>query len=319
MPIPNPINILQSGKSYIGNAMSYVRHPSKLLTGTSLGFLANTTLSKAEGRGDPLFNIFWTIQLPAIPVADEVNSSLLSSASSGLSTLSENISGWSLANRVLGSDTVGNITEALDTAQKQINDANTALANSSKSISLSDEYVESISLVNKEYSTRTVFRAGQEWKYPEATVSIPDITMVLYGDRNLKSFRYIQNWMNLIQGPVSQTVLHGGWTVPSMYKKTITIGVADENDNQFYLVDYLKCWPTSIQQIELNSDSDDYIKYEVTLSVDDLKVYGYDLMSFTDQLINYGKSAIPEGATKLYDQVQGWAQSGTNKILTGII
>lgn len=319
MPIRNPINILQSGKSYISNAMSYVRHPTKLLSSTGLGFLSNTTLSKAEGRGDPLFNIFWTIELPAIPVAEEVNSSLLSSASSAMSALNTNIEGWSSASSLLGSDTVGTITQALDTASKQITNFNNNLAKTSKTISLGEQYVESISLVNKEYSTRTVFRAGQEWKYPEATVTIPDITMVLYGDRNLQSFRYIQNWLNLIQGPTSQTVLHGGWTAPAMYKKTITVGVADENANQFYLVDYLKCWPTSIQQIELNSDSDDYIKYEVTLSVDDLKVYGYDLMSFTDQLINYGKSAIPEGATKLYDQVQGWAQSGTNKILTGII
>ena len=319
MPIPNPINVLQSGKSYISNAMSYVRHPTKLLSGTSLGFLSNTTLSKAEGRGDPLFNIFWTIELPAIPVADEVNSSLLSSASSGLSTLSENISGWSTANKIVGSDTVSSITETLDNTKKQINNVSNTLAKTSKTIGLGEQYVESISLVNKEYSTRTVFRAGQEWKYPEATVNIPDITMVLYGDRNLQSFRYIQNWMNLIQGPTSQTVLHGGWTVPSMYKKTITIGVADENANQFYLVDYLKCWPTSIQQIELNSDSDDYIKYEVTLSVDDLRVYGYDLMSFTQQVINYGKAQIPEEASKMYDQVQGWAQSGTSTLLTGII
>lgn len=318
MPIPNPINVLQAGKSYISNAMSYVRHPTKLLSGTSLGFLSNTTLNRAEGRGDPLFNIFWTIELPAIPVADEVNSSLLSSASSAVSALSTNIEGWSTASSVLG-DNVGTITEALDTTNKQISNLSSALSKTSKTISLGEEYVESISLVNKEYSTRTVFRAGQEWKYPEATVTVPDITMVLYGDRNLQSFRYIQNWLNLIQGPISQTVLHGGWTVPSMYKKTITIGVADENANQFYLVDYLKCWPTSIQQIELNSDSDDYIKYEVTLSVDDLRVYGYDLMSFTQQVINYGKAQIPEEASKMYDQVQGWAQSGTSTLLTGII
>lgn len=319
MPIPNPINILQSGKSYISNAMSYVRHPTKLLSGTSLGFLSNTTLSKAEGRGDPLFNIFWTIELPAIPVADEVNSSLLSSASSAMSALSTNIDGWSSASSLLGSDTVGTITQALDTASKQITNFNNNLAKTSKTISLGEQYVESISLVNKEYSTRTVFRAGQQWKYPEATVTIPDITMVLYGDRNLQSFRYIQNWLNLIQGPTSQTVLHGGWTAPAMYKKTITVGVADENANQFYLVDYLKCWPTAIQQIELNSDGDDYIKYEVTLSVDDLRVYGYDLMSFTQQVINYGKAQIPEEVSDLYDQVQGWAQNGTSTILTGII
>ena len=328
MSIRNPIEILNQGKSYVSQVSSYIRHPTKLLSNTSLGFLSNTTLSKMQGRGDPLFTTFWTIQLPSVPVAEEVNSNLLTTFSESLSSAAGTLSGWNtglmgnISSAIMGdsaSEIIGSASSALSKAGQVIGDAGKTIASSSQTLTLGDEYVESISLVNREYGSREVFRAGQNYKYPDTTVSIPDITMTLYGDRNIKSFRYIQNWINLIQGPASSKINHGGWVVPAKYKKVITVGIVDENASEFYLVDYIGCWPKSINEISLVSDGDDYIKYEASISVDDLKVYGYDLMSFTDQVINYGKAVGTDLAGDVIDQIQDWAQTGTNKILTGII
>ena len=312
MSFPNPINILNQSKSYIGQFSSYVKNPSKLLANTNLRWLANTTLSKMEGRGDPILNAFWTVVMPQVPLYKDVNEKLLgkaneliqSAADWGNDYLKENST--SFIGNFMGQYTMSSIKTASTEAVKQ-----------SQTISIGDQFVESITLVNKEYNSREVFRAGAMYKYPDTSFTIPDLTINFFGDKDLKSFRYVQNWIELINQPLTDSVPHGAWAVPKIYKKTITVGVADENANEFYLVDYQGCWPKSVNEIELSSDSDDYIVYSTTFSVDNLKVYGYNLQTYTESLMNYAGALTGIGnASKAWDSA---VQNATSFITQGII
>lgn len=319
MSFPNPINILNQGKSYIGQVASYVKTPTKLLANTSLSWLSGTTLSKMEGRGDPLFNNFWTVQLPAVPLHTKVNEELLKAAGKyidqGLSAVGSGAD-W-LGNTLGFSDSTNeSIDSAISSARDTVKNVN---MDQVQQITLGDEYVESITLVNKQYESREVFRAGAMYKYPDVNFTIDDLNIVLYGDKNLKSFRYAQNWIELINGSISQNLSHGAWTIPKKYKKEIIVGVADENLNELYLVHYLGCWLKSMDQIELSSDSDDYLAYNLTFSVDNIRVDGYDLQSFTESLMNYAGALGTNVISKAVDDYQSTVSKYTSTILNGII
>lgn len=321
----NPINIIQQGKSYFSQGASYLRSPTKLLAGTSLGWLANTTLSKVEGRGDPLLSSNWTVIMPEIPVAQKINETLLSSVADGLGMANrglDKVSGW--ADNSTVSSITSTIKDGLSTASDYLNKANKALTEVSQKISLGDEYVETIELVNKEYGERQTFRGGIYRKYPDGIVTIPDLTMTFYGDVNIESFKYLQNWLDLVQGASSETFRNGGWVTPYMYKKTITVGVADDNLNNLYLIDYIGCWLKSMQPLDLDNTGDNRLIYNATFSVDDVRVYGYDVMSFTDMVLNYaGEQALNSTWGKQLKSSYGKVTDTVNNVistgLTGII
>lgn len=318
MSFPNPINILNQGKSYFGQFASYVRNPTKLLKNTSLGFLANTTLSKMEGRGDPMLNIFWTVAMPQVPLYTVCNEKLLNKASELISSAADWGKDYLSKNQLnSGGAFLANIVgpAALSSVQNTAAQA----VNQSQKISIGDEFIESITLVNKEYNSREVFRAGALYKYPDTSFTIPDLTINFFGDKDLKSFRYVQNWIELINQPLTDSVPHGAWAVPKIYKKVITVGVADENANEFYLVDYQGCWPKSVNEIELSSDGDDYIVYSTTFSVDNLKVYGYNLQTFTESIMNYAGAVTGNVVGNMVNDFDRITQNITSDVTQGII
>lgn len=320
----NPINIIQQGKSYFSQGASYLRSPTKLLAGSSLGWLANTTLSKVEGRGDPLLSSNWTVIMPEIPVAQKINETILSSVADGLAWTS---AGIGIASMFSDSETVNSVADSVSTGlgkvAKTLNDSNKELTSVSQKLSLGDEYVETIELVNKEYGERQTFRGGIYRKYPDGIVTIPDLTITFYGDVNIESFKYLQNWLDLVQGASSETFRNGGWVTPYMYKKTITVGVADDNLNNLYLIDYIGCWLKSMQSLDLDNTGDNRLIYNATFSVDDIKVYGYDVMTFTDMVMNYAGEKVgglvKGGISGIADKIQSSVTSAISTGLTGII
>lgn len=275
------VNALKNAGSGLS---SFARQPQKLLASTGLSWLSGTTLSRMENRADPFFDCWWTIQMPAIPLAQEVEG---------------------LGSKLMGSKLFNKVTSGLgiqSTVNKRLSyfDTNSKVS----SLSLGSEYVEEVSLVNRMYDSREVFRAGAMWKYPSQSSTIDDLTIAFYADRDLKSFAYLQNWLDLVMMKSSEGVRSGGWNVPSMYKRTITVGMADENDTNFYLIDYLNCWLKSMDTVQLGANGERVV-YQATFSVDDLKVYGYDAVSAMDQLKAFGANKTNLYASKIIKAAKG--------------
>lgn len=300
-----PSNIINGGSSVISKASSYLRSPTKLLLGTKLGFLANTTLNKMDKRADPVLSCLWTIALPTISyyeVQDDKDPG-------GLMDYL-NVDMWK--RKALGALTSLGTTAAsatFDAIGGAIGmDKGTLF---SKNISLGDQYVQGVELVFLEDDVISVRqRAELSYKYPGATSNLDDLVLNFYADVGNRSFAYIRNWMNLVHPPLNSVnyrsgankkgMIYGGYSYPSMYKKTITIGLADENDTSLFLIDYIGCFPKSMGNITGDSDSN-AVTYDVTFSVDDIMIYGfmsYDLADLGSDILGAGGKLLSGVADK---------------------
>lgn len=297
------IPIIDQASSYAATVSGLAKNPTHLLglSGNSfLQSLSGTTLEKMRGRGDPSLACFWDISLPAIPVFEAQQSTLglLSGVTQAFGALST-VGG--IAAEVGGAGGLSKglyaVGDGLSAASNKLNQANSwinkNLGNPVANVKLDPEYVEAVTLVFPEYSSREVFRGGMMRKYPDTTVTLGDLNLTLYADDDNKSFKYILNWLNLISTPGSEGSPNRerNWTPPSIYKKTITVVLMDVNSNDIYTVDYVGCWPKMFSEVSLGADGE-RLTYDVSFSVDNAYAYGFKYVSFSEELGNIASGAL---------------------------
>lgn len=286
----NPFTVVGQAKSYISTGTGLLNNPRHLLGKTALSFLSDTTLERMRGRSDPAMSCFWDIVLPDIENSSDQKDFVTEAGNT--------LQSWSSKASSIGLDGVGSLlSSAASTAGSVGSWLNNKLAPTAF-VKLDSEYVEAATLPFREYSARNVFRASGERKFPSGTATLGDLNLTFYvGDDN-EAFRYITNWMNLVMLPSTATVYTGAWSLPSLYKKTITLILMDVNSNEIYKVDYIGSWPTSFSDVELDAGGD-RLTYNVSFSVDDINIYGFDYVSLSDQLSNIGSGLLSAGKTAL--------------------
>ena len=275
--------IIGQAKSYISTGTGLLKNPRHVLGFTNSSFLkglSDTTIERMKGRSDPALSCYWDVQMPDIPTYEEQQSTLgMIAAAAG---------GKSAANAV--PSTAGELVEKV----------NSFCGDPVSHVKLDSEYVEALSLVFPEYSSREVFRGGVMRKYPDTSVTLGDLTLTFYVGNDNESYRYIMNWLQLASTPASQKAPNNVriWAPPSIYKKTIQVALMDMNSNDIYSIDYYGCWPKSFSEVRLDGEGE-RLTYDVTFSVDSMCTYGFDYIPFTEELMNMTSGALKKVAGKV--------------------
>lgn len=274
--------IIGQAKSYISTDTGLLKNPRHILGFTNSSFLkglSDTTIERMKGRSDPALSCYWDVQMPDIPTYEEQQSTLGMIAAAG---------GKSTAKAV--PSTAGELMEKV----------NSFCGDPVSHVKLDSEYVEALSLVFPEYSSREVFRGGVMRKYPDTSVTLGDLTLTFYVGNDNESYRYIMNWLQLASTPASQKASNNVriWAPPSIYKKTIQVALMDMNSNDIYSIDYYGCWPKSFSEVRLDGEGE-RLTYDVTFSVDSMCTYGFDYIPFTEELMNMTSGALKKVAGKV--------------------
>lgn len=275
--------IIGQAKSYISTGTGLLKNPRHVLGFTNSSFLkglSDTTIERMKGRSDPALSCYWDVQMPDIPTYEEQQSTLGMIATAA--------GGKSAANAV--PSTAGELVEKV----------NSFCGDPVSHVKLDSEYVEALSLVFPEYSSREVFRGGVMRKYPDTSVTLGDLTLTFYVGNDNESYRYIMNWLQLASTPASQKAPNNVriWAPPSIYKKTIQVALMDMNSNDIYSIDYYGCWPKSFSEVRLDGEGE-RLTYDVTFSVDSMCTYGFDYIPFTEELMNMTSGALKKVAGKV--------------------
>lgn len=275
--------IIGQAKSYISTGTGLLKNPRHVLGFTNSSFLkglSDTTIERMKGRSDPALSCYWDVQMPDIPTYEEQQSTLGMIATAA--------GGKSAANAV--PSTAGEFVEKV----------NSFCGDPVSHVKLDSEYVEALSLVFPEYSSREVFRGGVMRKYPDTSVTLGDLTLTFYVGNDNESYRYIMNWLQLASTPASQKAPNNVriWAPPSIYKKTIQVALMDMNSNDIYSIDYYGCWPKSFSEVRLDGEGE-RLTYDVTFSVDSMCTYGFDYIPFTEELMNMTSGALKKVAGKV--------------------
>lgn len=289
--------ILGQAKSYISTGTGLLKNPRHLLAFTGSSFLrgfSDTTLERIKGRSDPALSCFWDIQLPDIPAYEEQQSTL-----GMIADIAGTVGGF--AGKFAGGGVLGSVAGGIKSAADSVSSVTGDLAEAVNKfcgdpcafIKLDSEYVEAVSLVFPEYSTKEIFRGGVMRKYPDTGVTLGDLTLTFYVGNDNESYRYIMNWLQLVSTPASESAPNNVriWAPPSVYKKTIQVALMDMNGNDIYSINYIGCWPKSFSNVSLDSQGERLV-YEVTFSVDNMCTYGFDYVPFTEELMNMATGAL---------------------------
>lgn len=289
--------IIGQAKSYISTGTGLLKNPRHILGFTNSSFLkglSDTTIERMKGRSDPALSCYWDVQMPDIPTYEEQQSTL-GMIVDAAGTVSK------FAGEFAGEGVLGSIAGGVKSAAGAVSSATGKLAEKVNSfcgdpvshVKLDSEYVEALSLVFPEYSSREVFRGGVMRKYPDTSLMLGDLTLTFYVGNDNESYRYIMNWLQLVSTPASQKAPNNVriWAPPSIYKKTIQVALMDMNSNDIYSIDYYGCWPKSFSEVRLDGEGE-RLTYDVTFSVDSMCTYGFDYIPFTEELMNMASGAL---------------------------
>lgn len=290
---------ISSIKSYAKMGTGLLKNPTHLLGKVkALSFLSGTTLSRMQGREDPLLACHWDIQLPDVKYW----------AMDGYGETSVISSLGGLASSILPAKALSAVNKAY---QKVQNWSKSVGINkeTGKIVQLPSEYVESVTLPTLTYNTEEVYRAGINYKFM-TNATINELTMQLYVDDTCKSLAYVQNWLHLASGATDagSQMYNGYYRCPSEYKHDIQVDVHDIDDNTVYSCKLIGVFPTSMDIGELTSDSGDRIVINVTFSVDEIFYDGFDYQSNgvdRNTLANLASGFAKQGIAAMGSTVSG--------------
>jgi len=244
-----PQNVLNSTLAMLGGSgssasMSTPGTVSQL--SNNGGIVPGDSLTGAQARPDPMLSFTWYAQLPVINPG-----STQSVAGASATSILQNIA----------SSVTSTLTSSLG--------GSVATANAAQ---LPWYYVEEANLPFRTYETKSIFREGRDRHYP-SKYSVGDLRLSIYADSQNNAFQYLQAWNNTIITPFAATAsaaMGGGWGRPSDYKKPIYIYMLDITNNVLAIVEYVECWPVSIDSYAMDSASSSRIVNHVTFSVGDV-------------------------------------------------
>jgi hypothetical protein len=128
-------------------------------------------------------------------------------------------------------------------------------------------YVESISLPWPTLDVADPLFGGSTFFHYPGMYRMDNFSMVLYEDEKLTTTIWLQAWMALIRDPKT-----GAYSLPSAYKKPISLTLVDSEEKEITSIQLNGCWPTQMGNFEFNYTESGRITINVTFSVDSLYV-----------------------------------------------
>lgn len=141
-------------------------------------------------------------------------------------------------------------------------------------------YVEEASLSFRTYDMRQIYGSGRNRKVP-STYNVDNIRLNFYADISNKSIQYLMAWDGAIVAPFGSgaVTIGGGFGRPSDYWKPIRIYLVDPSKAVILMVEYIECWPTNIDSLQLDSQSSTRLTYNVNFSVGDVFMTAFGVNS----------------------------------------
>lgn len=222
--------------------------PGNIAQFSSSPYNPNSTLQGAQSRADPLLSFCWFAQMPMVTPNQAVNPGI----GGGILGAIQSAAGSILSN-------------ALGQA------AGTALTGAAQ---LPWQYVEEATLPFRVFETRSIFREGRSRHYPDK-YSVDNLRLGIYADAGNVALNYLTTWQNAVLKPFTvqqASTGAGGFGRPSEYKLPIQFYLLDVTYQEIVSVEYTECWPTTIEQYQMDSGSSTRIRNEVSFSVGDVYI-----------------------------------------------
>lgn len=245
--------------------------------GASLTDLVSNPYNPMKGalsRPDPVLTHMWYIELPGydfgLGASGGPLSSLMDKASSSLAFGANNALNAVAGGPVLGLDGFAKLQSAAGAAVGAAASAVSGLV--SKVTGLGYEYVEEATLPFRQYTQRTLWRAGNQRKYPDNTYQVPNLRLTIYGDSQGQALQYLNAWHNAPMLPLKPNDKQGPrWVAPEIaVKRKITAVVLAPDLSKVAHFVYTGCWIESISELQMESAQGQALKYAVDFSVDDV-------------------------------------------------
>lgn len=218
---------------------------------------------------DPILSHTWYLELPGydfgISAGTGAIGGAISSATGALGGFAGNAASSLGAGAGLATSIASGVSNAATSAISGLVSGATGLGY---------EYVLEATLPLRQYEARTVFRNGRKNKYP-AGYEVGNMRIVVYGDSQGNSFRYLNAWHNspLVPFSAANSGVQGGiWTAPGQVKRPITAVILSPDLSKVAYITYVGCWITNVAEISLDASPDTLINYSVDISVDDVFV-----------------------------------------------
>jgi len=305
----NPANILGNALGGVGatSGLSLASPGYFASFSSSGGVNPGDALAGAQARADPLLSFLWYAQLPVItPISN------LSTPSSGVSTIANIGNGILSSIASASSNVIGNALSSV---------MGGAVANPSVA-QLPWYYVEEAICPFRRYSKMSIFREGRSRHYP-SNYEIDSLTLRLYADVSNISITYLQAWNNAVLAPFSannQAQLGGSWGKPSDYKLPIYVYLLDPSKNALCILEYIECWPETVDSFQLDSNTSNALSHHVTFSVGDVFINILSVPEdLTQAIVNNPVSNVLTGAINSGVQaVKNLASTGFSSISNSI-
>lgn len=138
-------------------------------------------------------------------------------------------------------------------------------------VALDWSYVEEASPAFRSYDVRQIYGSGRNRKVA-GTYNVDNLRLNFYADIGNKSLQYLLAWDGAIVAPFGSgdVTLGGGFGRPSDYWKPIRLYLVDSAKSVILMLEYIECWPTNIDQLQLDSQSSTRLTYNVNFSTGDV-------------------------------------------------
>lgn len=174
-----------------------------------------------------------------------------------------------------------------------------------RTYTLSSAYIEATNIPMYQFGTRDVFRGGRMIKYISHQMTLQDLTITMYADVNNNALSYLIAWM--------QNIYPGGgyWVLPknsfrnhSGYMKQINLYARDMYNQNLLSLEYYDCFPISFETTGFSSENA-RVQYTVTFAVNDLKMAGYNMATFSQQMADLFTGTINKAMNAASNAVLG--------------
>lgn len=140
-------------------------------------------------------------------------------------------------------------------------------------------YVEEANLPTRQFGVRSIFREGRDRHYPDK-YSVDALRLSIYADNSNVALQYIEAWKGLIINPTTTQNAYlygGGYGQRSKYSRSIKSFILSANKTTLVEFEYIECWPTGIEPVNLQSNGSDRVVWHVAFSVGDVFAKIYDV------------------------------------------
>ena len=174
-----------------------------------------------------------------------------------------------------------------------------------RTYTLTSAYIEATNIPMYQFGTRDVFRGGRMVKYISHQMTLQDLTITMYADVNNNALSYLVAWM--------QNIYPGGgyWVLPknsfrnhSGYMKQINLYARDMYNQNLLSLEYYDCFPISFETTGFSSENA-RVQYTVTFAVNDLKMAGYNMATFSQQMSDLFTGTINKAMNAAANAVLG--------------